>query len=119
MDVNKVIENIDDNRFYFIDEENPFGINVVYYDCDELTWDNAVYFSNGFKALGCNDWRLPTVDEMKYLIENIFSQRRDFDCHSWTWCIENNNKSAKNIDIYDGEVDEDEKSIKLFVALIR
>lgn len=115
MDVNKVIDVID--NITFIEEENTKGISMVYFNYDEISWYGAKTFANGFRALEYKDWRLPTVDEMKYLIEKSYMKK--YGKGGWVWCDEYCEDIAYNIHIIRGLVDEDIKSMQLYVMLVR
>lgn len=77
MNVNDLIDCIDDIQF--LNEKNKFNISMIYYS-GKKSWNEAsaeLIKKNKNLLCGYTDWRLPTIDEMKYIcktkiLRNIF-----------------------------------------------
>lgn len=90
---------------------------MVYFNYDEISWYGAKTFAEGFRALEYKDWRVPTINEMKYLIEKSYMKK--YGKGGWVWCDDNCGDNAYNIHTGKGAVDEDNKSMQLYVMLVR
>lgn len=58
---------------------------------EPLTWEEAFTYCENLTELGYNDWRLPTVDELRTLIQNCPNHESDGPCNMTDECLTNPN----------------------------
>jgi len=96
-------------------------------DADTYTWDQAMKAAKSFSYAGYDDWRLPTIDELKSIVEKnkrpaINHQAFPNTVRAWFWSSSPHaygSGSAWSVYFYGGYVDGSYKSNGFHVRLVR
>lgn len=108
----------------YIELVNPIGnIRMIEKSCspDYMNWNDAMQYAKNLRKGGFNDWRIPTIDELKiiYKIKDLFSINRE---DSWVWSSSTLSQNPdRACDLYFGRglVDDSYKSTNYHVRCVR
>ena len=94
MNANEFIDIMD--KIYFIDEENPLNIKMIYVDDNKMrSWDDNIKAAEKMNLLDYTDWKVPTIDEYIWILDNVKIQYKIMIIGKYWTCMEREE--------YDGE----------------
>ena len=84
-------------------EEIINGIEAIFFDdisYDLYDWHTVKTFSKYFKVENIGGWRLPTIEELKYIFKNDIIKNNNAEINKriglyWFWCADEIGKNSK------------------------